>query len=113
MKTLQGHYEEVCSDHSIRPQGALWCHLLHIFDQGFEVRELNPREMTDEEWNRYKDYVEIKPEFLGYDYTHHLYLAKQSEAHLGVRNPREKHFPPEKFTQTREPGYIKKFLNRR
>lgn len=58
----------------------LWADLFHIHDEKEELIEnIDGRELTSEQLERYGDYYEFKPEYCGYDYTHHHYMKPQNK----------------------------------
>ncbi len=57
----------------------LWCYLLHIHDvQKNHIATIDGRELTSELLEKYGGYEKFKPEFCGYDYTHHIYLKPKT-----------------------------------
>ena len=52
-----------------------WCDCFHIYDaSGNHVLDILGPDMTNEQFDTYRDYYEFKPCWTGNDYTHHHYL---------------------------------------
>lgn len=52
-----------------------WCDCFHIYDtSGNYVLDIWGPDMTNEQFDVYKDYYEFKTCWTGCDYTHHHYL---------------------------------------
>lgn len=83
--TLQQYYEyhagnrkECKAIEEYKNPPLFWCDYFHIHDEnGNFLSTIDGRDMTNKQFEQFKDYEELKPEFCGGDYMHHHYLRPQ------------------------------------